>query len=1569
MAGLLLLSLLVVSGGAWWTLRSEQGTAWLLSRLPGVEVVNPRGRLIGDFGADAVVWRFGQGGELHLAEVAWQGLGVYRSEVPGAWAMVWFDRLAARQARLVLPERPQTNARPPPQHLKLPVELVVRQFALDELQATALGDAPLQGLRARIHLGGRPRPAATAAGAAAPPAGLPADAVRHQVDELAIARGPLQLRGRLQVGAEAPMPADIALTLAQSAAGTQPPVDAGPPTASLPAPRTALPPASRPASRPTPATAPPPAAPPAPAQAPPGDASTARPVARALPAWDAQLGLAGPLARSQLRGRLRVQSEPVQALDIDAVLQPFAAWPLAQLNARAQALDIGALVAGGPRTALSGTVVIAMADAEKPLQADAQLENARPGPWSSGLLPARRIQLSLQADPRDRRQAQLQRFDAELGDATLAAGRVSGQGQWRADGGWQLGLLLQGLRPDRLDARVMPMLLDGRVDLDGSATTLPGAAGPARQRVSMTSDVSGRLLDRRAGPPVQLQAAGALDSSDGGALGITLQRLAARQGEARADAQGQLQRASATADWQARGRLTLAGFDPGPWVPGDAGAALRRAPNRLNGQAEVDLSWASAAPAAATGAASGSSGTGASGASTGASAAAARRAASAPRPPAAPAGPPLPAGLQGRAELRLGASVLAGVPLQGEAHLRSGRGTDRLTLDVQADAAGNRVQAEGRLAADPARDHWSARIEAPALNRLAPLWQAFAPGASGDAASPANRGRAKPAASGRAGPLATSGTAQARTSPGLSTPGRTQPAAAARGTAPPAGAGALHAQLVADGRWPRLHSRGELRADAVVFPGGRLRQASARWDLGTAPGAPMVLDARLADLRLDAGQQVRQVPSLSVEVSGTAEKHQLALRSEVAAAPPAWADTLQGAPATARPTVAAAARPTPSPPAPTSQGPRTRITLAAAGALRHGADGNPLSVAGWRGRIDSLLLQRAESPQPLLRSAGVQLDWQAGTAARPARLVVQPGRAELLGSSLRWSRLAWQAGRANEGPGAHTTRSEPAQLDADVTLDPLRVAPLLARLQPSMGWSGDLAVSARAVVRTAPALQADLSLQRHGGDLSMMQGDLRRPLGLSELRASLQARGTRWRSELRVAGSNVGTAEARVTAQTSADQPWPGTETPIDGQAQLRIDDIGVHDARLPVGWHLTGKLSADARLGGRIGAPTYRGTVRGSGLGVSNFVEGVRVHSGELQATLDGDSGRIERFSARAGDGQLRAQGEARFGTEPQARITLSAERFRALGRVDRLVDLSGQGTLELQRQRIAVQGRFQVDQGLVDLGRGEAPELSKDVRVVDGPTPGRPEKPAKAAPARPVQLDLRVDLGQNLRVRGKGVNTLLAGDLRLTAPGGVLDVEGTVRTVGGTYEAYGEKLRIDRGLVTFVGPVANPRLDIQAVRADLRDVEVGVAIGGTAQNPRVKLFSTPEMSELDKLSWLTLGRSSAGLASDQSAILQRAALALLAGQRGSAGGEGVAKRLGLDKISVGRGQSGGLSDAVVSLGKQISERFYVGYAQSLDATGGSWELVYKVARRLTVRVQAGEETALDLVWSWVWG
>jgi len=116
-----------------------------------------------------------------------------------------------------------------------------------------------------------------------------------------------------------------------------------------------------------------------------------------------------------------------------------------------------------------------------------------------------------------------------------------------------------------------------------------------------------------------------------------------------------------------------------------------------------------------------------------------------------------------------------------------------------------------------------------------------------------------------------------------------------------------------------------------------------------------------------------------------------------------------------------------------------------------------------------------------------------------------------------------------------------------------------------------------------------------------------------------------------------------------------------------------------------------------------------------------------------------------------------------------------------------------------------------------------------------------APAAPKRQVTLDLRVAMGEKLRVRGRGLDASLRGDLHLTSPGGRLAVDGSLRAVDGTYQAYGQKLGIDRGVLTFVGPIENPRLDIEATRPNL-DVRVGSDISTAAGRKALVLSAISE-------------------------------------------------------------------------------------------------------------------------------
>jgi len=56
------------------------------------------------------------------------------------------------------------------------------------------------------------------------------------------------------------------------------------------------------------------------------------------------------------------------------------------------------------------------------------------------------------------------------------------------------------------------------------------------------------------------------------------------------------------------------------------------------------------------------------------------------------------------------------------------------------------------------------------------------------------------------------------------------------------------------------------------------------------------------------------------------------------------------------------------------------------------------------------------------------------------------------------------------------------------------------------------------------------------------------------------------------------------------------------------------------------------------------------------------------------------------------------------------------------------------------------------------------------------------------------------------------------------------------------------------------------------------------------------------------------------------------------------------------------------VSLGKQLSKRLFVGYERALATAGGTWQLIYRVFGRMTLRARTGDEESVDAVWTWAW-
>lgn len=750
-------------------------------------------------------------------------------------------------------------------------------------------------------------------------------------------------------------------------------------------------------------------------------------------------------------------------------------------------------------------------------------------------------------------------------------------------------------------------------------------------------------------------------------------------------------------------------------------------------------------------------------------------------------------------------------------------------------------------------------------------------------------------------------------------------------------AGTLTAAAHINGRWPALTTQGQLEANALRIGTISVQKAQGHWSLGTSATAPV--DAQLTLLSASVARGALPGPSLEtvqLQLSGTARAHTLELRADSKARPPAWIDSMQAAPA------------------PDSA--HTVALLQAQGGL---VDLPGAALGGWRGSVQQIdVRSSAANAAPLLRTRDVALEalWAGG----PLRASVQPGRAEVLGGAVRWSSIAWTAAARDGGF---------AQIEAQAEVEPLRIAPLLARAQPDFGWGGDLSISAHLKLHSAPSFSADIVIERSSGDLTVTDELGTRALGLTDLRLGLAADNGVWNFTQGVAGKALGVAAGAVVVRTAPEATWPPADAPIQGVLELQVADLGAWGTWVPPGWRLAGALHASAGINGRFGAPEYTGEVQGTQLGVRNFLQGVNVSDGDVAIKLQGTTAHIERFTVKAGGGNVKLEGDASLGEAPKAALQLTADKFQLLGRVDRRIVVSGQGRLQLDAKSLAFDGQFGVDEGLFDFTRSDAPALSGDVEVVRGkgaPVPGDAASATASNPSREVALDLHVALGDKLRLRGRGIDTGLSGELRITSPGGRLAVNGTVRAVDGTYAAYGQKLTIDRGLITFNGAIENPRLDIEATRPNI-DVRVGVAVSGTATNPRVRLFSEPELSEIDKLSWLVMGRASDGLGRTDTALLQRAALALLAGEGGGITDQ-VTKAIGLDDIGVRQQTDGEVRETVISLGKQLSRRWYVGYERGLNATTGNFQLIYRIAQRFTLRAQSGQDNSLDLIWTWRW-
>lgn len=614
-----------------------------------------------------------------------------------------------------------------------------------------------------------------------------------------------------------------------------------------------------------------------------------------------------------------------------------------------------------------------------------------------------------------------------------------------------------------------------------------------------------------------------------------------------------------------------------------------------------------------------------------------------------------------------------------------------------------------------------------------------------------------------------------------------------------------------------------------------------------------------------------------------------------------------------------------------AQGERVNLRARASGGWRPGT--------AWSGTIQELVNSG---------EAAIRLVAPFALTAGPSRVHAEPFELRLVGGQLHVSALDYKKGRVRTAG----------------RFSDLPVRPFLAIAGVAPDMVGTLRLRGDWAVESTPQLTGSVNIARESGDIALgAERVVRMGLEALSLNARFTPAGADLMAQLR---SSIATAsaEGRVSPIGSGAQARYAGASPLAFTASVDVARLAPFAAFIDTAMLLEGQAQARVKGTGTVASPLITGTITADNIALALPADGVDLKDGTLRAVLAPREIRVESFSIRAGEGVFNARGTlARTGFD-EASVDWTAKNFRVLGRPDRRLVVSGKGNAALRGGKLAFTGALRADEGLFEIATTELPTLGDDVVVV-----GQPHGTSAAAAAAPrdkprrttrAVVDMTIELGENVQLRGRGLSVWLAGKLEVeTNARGELRASGVINAEKGTFVAYGQRLEIDRARFYFNGPISNPGLDIVAMRKR-QAVEAGVAVTGTLERPLVRVVSNPAVPEGEALSWLMLGRPPDQVGASQLSALPLATSALI-----DKAGAPVARALKLDDIGV---RSDAAAQQFLTVGKRLTDRLYLAFEQSLGGTENLLRLEFTLTQRIALRAETGTASSVGVFYRYVW-
>ena len=453
-------------------------------------------------------------------------------------------------------------------------------------------------------------------------------------------------------------------------------------------------------------------------------------------------------------------------------------------------------------------------------------------------------------------------------------------------------------------------------------------------------------------------------------------------------------------------------------------------------------------------------------------------------------------------------------------------------------------------------------------------------------------------------------------------------------------------------------------------------------------------------------------------------------------------------------------------------------------------------------------------------------------------------------------------------------------------------------------------------------------------------------------RASFEATPQRLSGEVKLDATEA----ASLTATGRSDRTgvdW--RDFPLTGSLNVQTRELGFLPVLVPEVDRAAGKLNADLKFAGRLGAPEIEGSLVLEEGELDLYAVNLQLREIAMRADLKGTGLKLEA-KTRAGKGVAEVVGGLEWRDRlPFGQIKLKGENLELVNVPEAQVSVSPDLRFRIDGRKIGVDGAVRVPHAFLTPADLSGAVLSSSDEVLVGQEPESDENRFE------VTVGVQLVLGKDVRVDSFGLKARVEGNIATyVAPDEVSTATGELKVAEGKYAAYTRELDIERGRLIFTGgPVSDPGVDLRASK-EFPEATVGVNVRGTLRNPRLSFWSDPLLPQSQVASLIVTGGKLESFQDDNQAGAKPGRDELLA-QGSAVLANQLGEQLGVDVGDVYL-ESDTNDQTRVVLGRYLSPRFYVSYGISLTEAINTLKLRYTINDRWTIESEAGEHRSADL-------